>query len=119
MATRKITKAPAPDVISSRKATQLCKEWCDLNDERLELERIARDKKKIQDAIEVQLAPFIDANKEGPARLVELSKYVAKIELRDGTLFYKGELEKIWGKAAFDAKIAMLPKTDKVVIYRK
>lgn len=98
MAKKSLLKPAAAKSVSSTKAAALCREWQQLEEDRLELQKCAAAKRKQQDGLEAELALFVDAHKSGRARQANAGKFrVSIVQVAKG-IYYKGELIKTLGE---------------------
>lgn len=103
MASRSLARPSSPEPISQRRAAQLCRERAALDEERLELGRLADAKRKQIEAIDAELMVFVAANAPAKNRTVTLAKWRLSIVQVAKSIFYKRELEQAIGLEAVEA----------------
>jgi hypothetical protein len=121
MATRKITPPDAPEIVSARKAALLCAEWAEADVTRREHGREAEALRKRQEDIAAELMPFVDYEKQGKARTVNLPKW--RLEIVEEPPYATSiafaalkELRKLKGQAYIDELIKGLGTKPKLIV---
>jgi len=102
MVTKRLTPAEQPAAISDRKASLLCRERATIDDKRLDLGRQADALRKRIDAIDAELAAYVDANKTGKSRTVTLARWRLSIVQVPRSVYWLRELTQRIGQAAID-----------------
>jgi len=119
MARRSLTKPTTPPVISDAEAARLCKLHQRLADERRECYRLADAKSKALEAMEAELAIYVDARAKAArskARTCTLAKFRLSIVQVAKTLYYKQELVKEIGEEELARRAAAQGTKDKLEI---
>ena len=86
-------------------------EYLRLDKERLDLQRQARDKGRLQEAIEAKLTAYVEA-KGGDARSVERSGFVLAIKTKAGSVKWADEFVRVAGEVEAQRLRADAPRVE-------
>lgn len=108
---------PAAKRLKNDELAALCAEWSDLDEQRLELQRQAKNKADAQESIERRLIEQLHLKKRTEQKLG--ADYEFGFELVPGTLYYKSTLIQLLGQEEFDRRQAAVPRQNRFYLHDK